>query len=165
MPWCALVCREKGVRQCVCVGGGCLADISLLMVLSSICDLSDPAAGSSLCRNLFDYDQVVNTQRDRVYAERRRALLSDDLSPLLMEYAEKTCDDILEANVDRSADPSEWRLDALAAKMVQYCPLLEGLTGAGWTVPLGGAFGVDTATRRHGIHRRRHSPAQQSVLL
>jgi len=35
----------------------------------------------------------------------------------------------VQANVDRSADPSEWRLDALAAKMVQYCPLLEGLTG------------------------------------
>jgi hypothetical protein len=48
------------------------------------------------CRNLFDYDQVVNTQRDRVYAERRRALLSGDLSPLMQEYAEKTCDDILE---------------------------------------------------------------------
>lgn len=47
-------------------------------------------------RNLFDYDQVVNTQRDRVYAERRRALLTDDLSPLMVEYAEKTCDDILE---------------------------------------------------------------------
>lgn len=47
-------------------------------------------------RNLFDYDQVVNTQRDRVYAERRRALLSDDLSPLMVEYAERTCDDILE---------------------------------------------------------------------
>jgi hypothetical protein len=47
-------------------------------------------------RNLFDYDQVVNTQRDRVYAERRRALLSTDLTPLMLEYAEKTCDDILE---------------------------------------------------------------------
>jgi hypothetical protein len=50
-------------------------------------------------RNLFDYDQVVNTQRDRVYAERRRALLSDDLAPLMREYAEKTCDDILEVRV------------------------------------------------------------------
>jgi hypothetical protein len=31
-----------------------------------------------------------------VYAERRRALLNDDLTPLMIEYAEKTCDDILE---------------------------------------------------------------------
>jgi hypothetical protein len=49
-----------------------------------------------LGRNLFDYDQVVNTQRDRVYAERRRALLSDNLAPAMIEYAERTCDDILE---------------------------------------------------------------------
>jgi len=59
-------------------------------------------------RNLFDYDQVVNTQRDRVYAERRRALLTDDLSPLLVEYAEKTCDDILEV---RRHTLCEWSCD------------------------------------------------------
>eukprot|EP00878_Enallax_costatus_P032286 GHUV01035447.1.p1 GENE.GHUV01035447.1~~GHUV01035447.1.p1 ORF type:complete len:163 (-),score=7.59 GHUV01035447.1:804-1292(-) len=55
-----------------------------------------PASHLVYCRNLFDYDQVINTQRDRVYSERRRALLNNDLSPLMMEYAEKTCDDILE---------------------------------------------------------------------
>jgi preprotein translocase subunit SecA len=95
------------------------------MSLTSCCHVS-----LLVCRNLFDYDQVVNTQRDKIYAERRRALLTSDLSGLMIEYAEKTCDDILEANVDRTADPGEWRLDALSAKMVQYCPLLEGLTGA-----------------------------------
>ena len=47
-------------------------------------------------RNLFDYDQVVNTQRDKIYAERRRAVLSNDLAPLMVEYAERTVDDILE---------------------------------------------------------------------
>ncbi|EFJ50912.1 hypothetical protein VOLCADRAFT_57571 [Volvox carteri f. nagariensis] len=80
-------------------------------------------------KNLFDYDQVVNTQRDKIYSERRRALLAADLAPLMREYAEKTADDILEANVDRTKEPSEWRLDDLARKMVQYCYLLEELTG------------------------------------
>jgi len=79
-------------------------------------------------KNLFDYDQVVNTQRDKVYAERRRALLSESLTPMVIEYAEKTADDILEANVDRATEPAEWKLEALATKMVQYCVLLEGLT-------------------------------------
>jgi hypothetical protein len=41
-----------------------------------------------------------------------------------------------QANIDKAADPSEWRLDALAAKVVQYCPLLEGLTGEGGRQPL-----------------------------
>lgn len=84
-----------------------------------------PAAPPAPPRNLFDYDQVVNTQRDKVYGERRRALLAKDLGPMMREYAEKTADDIVEANVDKNADPAEWNLDALAAKMVQYCFLLE----------------------------------------
>lgn len=56
-------------------------------------------------------------------------MLSASLDGLMREYAEKTVDDILEANVDKDADPATWRLDALAGKMAQYCPLLEGLTG------------------------------------
>ena len=47
-------------------------------------------------KQLFDYDQVLNTQRDKVYGDRRRALLAADLSPLMVEYAERTVDDILE---------------------------------------------------------------------
>jgi len=47
-------------------------------------------------RQLWEYDQVLNTQRDRVYGERRRALESDDLSAQMVEYAERTVDDILE---------------------------------------------------------------------
>ena len=47
-------------------------------------------------RQLWEYDQVLNTQRDKVYLERRRALLSADLSARLLEYAERTVDDILE---------------------------------------------------------------------
>ena len=48
-------------------------------------------------KQLWEYDQVLNTQRDKVYLDRRRALASRDLSPLLVEYAERTVDDILEA--------------------------------------------------------------------
>lgn len=47
-------------------------------------------------KQLFEYDEVLNSQRDRVYTERRRALESDSLQPLLIEYAELTMDDILE---------------------------------------------------------------------
>lgn len=47
-------------------------------------------------KQLFEYDEVLNSQRDRVYAERRRALISDNLQSLIIEYAELTMDDILE---------------------------------------------------------------------
>lgn len=48
-------------------------------------------------KTLFDFDQVMNTQRENVYASRRAALLSDDLSKKMIQLAEKTSDDILEA--------------------------------------------------------------------
>ena len=47
-------------------------------------------------KSLFDYDQVLNTQRDKVYAIRRQALLSDDLSGLMLDFSARTMDDILE---------------------------------------------------------------------
>jgi len=50
-------------------------------------------------KQLFEYDEVLNSQRDRVYTERRRALQSDNLQSLLIEYAELTIDDILEVSL------------------------------------------------------------------
>ncbi|GAX74750.1 hypothetical protein CEUSTIGMA_g2197.t1 [Chlamydomonas eustigma] len=105
-------------------------------------------------KNLFDYDQVVNTQRDKVYAERRRALLSSSLEALMVEYAEKTVDDILEANVSKNEEQTEWRLSALAGKLVQYCYLLEGLTGDDLSkaVAEGGYEGLRADMRRRAVN-------------
>lgn len=47
-------------------------------------------------KSLFDYDQVLNTQRDKVYGIRRQALLSSDLSQLMLDFSARTMDDILE---------------------------------------------------------------------
>ncbi|CAK7348540.1 unnamed protein product [Dovyalis caffra] len=79
-------------------------------------------------KQLFEYDEVLNSQRDRVYAERRRALESDNLQSLIIEYAELTMDDILEANVGSDAPMESWDLEKLIAKVKQYCYLLNDLT-------------------------------------
>lgn len=39
---------------------------------------------------------MLNTQRDKVYGERRLALLTKDMSRQMIEYAQRTVDDILE---------------------------------------------------------------------
>ncbi|KAH1138117.1 hypothetical protein AAZX31_10G129600 [Glycine max] len=79
-------------------------------------------------KQLFEYDEVLNSQRDRVYTERRRALESDNLQSLLIEYAELTMDDILEANVGSDAPKDSWDLEKLTAKIQQYCYLLNDLS-------------------------------------
>ncbi|KAJ6343839.1 hypothetical protein OIU76_005562 [Salix suchowensis] len=79
-------------------------------------------------KQLFEYDEVLNSQRDRVYTERRRALESDNLQSLIIEYAELTMDDILEANIGSDAPVESWDLEKLIAKVQQYCYLLNDLT-------------------------------------
>ncbi|XP_074571100.1 protein translocase subunit SECA1, chloroplastic isoform X1 [Curcuma longa] len=79
-------------------------------------------------KQLFEYDEVLNSQRDRVYAERRRALVSDTLQSLIVEYAELTMDDILEANIPPETPKDNWDLEQLIAKVQQYCYLLNDMT-------------------------------------
>ncbi|MBA0772573.1 hypothetical protein Gotri_007920 [Gossypium trilobum] len=79
-------------------------------------------------KQLFEYDEVLNSQRDRVYTERRRALMSDNLQSLIIEYAELTMDDILEANIGSDAPKESWDLEKLIAKVQQYCYLLNDMT-------------------------------------
>ncbi|KAG8389629.1 hypothetical protein BUALT_Bualt02G0248900 [Buddleja alternifolia] len=81
-------------------------------------------------KQLFEYDEVLNSQRDRVYTERRRALESDNLQALIIEYAELTMDDILEANIGSDAPRESWDFEKLIAKLQQYCYLLNDLTPA-----------------------------------
>ncbi|KAK9161875.1 hypothetical protein Syun_008216 [Stephania yunnanensis] len=79
-------------------------------------------------KQLFEFDEVLNSQRDRVYTERRRALKSESLQSLILEYAELTMDDILEANIGPDTPKESWELEKLIAKIQQYCYLLNDLT-------------------------------------
>lgn len=75
-------------------------------------------------KQLFDYDQVLNTQRENVYSSRRTALLADDLRYKMIQLAEKTADDILEANIDLKMPPENWKLDVLCNRMITFCKYL-----------------------------------------
>eukprot|EP00271_Cylindrocystis_brebissonii_P010071 TRINITY_DN26172_c0_g1_i1.p1 TRINITY_DN26172_c0_g1~~TRINITY_DN26172_c0_g1_i1.p1 ORF type:complete len:1077 (+),score=261.84 TRINITY_DN26172_c0_g1_i1:110-3340(+) len=79
-------------------------------------------------KQLFEYDEVLNSQRDRVYAERMRALTAERLEGQVLEFASKTVDDIVEANIDATLPQESWNLAALANKMKEYCPLLADLS-------------------------------------
>ncbi|MCO5561757.1 hypothetical protein L7F22_015380 [Adiantum nelumboides] len=79
-------------------------------------------------KQLYEYDEVLNSQRERVYAERRRALEAVNLQAQMIEYAELTMDDILEANIDLSLPKEEWNFEGLVAKIQQYCYLLNDMT-------------------------------------
>ena len=97
---------------------------------------------------------MLNTQRDRLYAERRRALLASSLDPLFEEYATRTVDDILEANVDPTALPESWNLEALAAKIGQYCSAMADETAVSLMTPAGGADAASYEKLRERLRSR-----------
>ena len=105
-------------------------------------------------RQLWEFDQVLNTQRDRLYAERRRALLAPSLGPLFEEYAQRTVDDILEANVDPTSLPETWQLDALAAKLGQYCSAMADETAESLMAAAGSVEGANYEGLREHLRAR-----------
>ncbi|CAI7776877.1 unnamed protein product, partial [Closterium sp. NIES-54] len=70
--------------------------------------------------------QVLNSQRDRVYAERRRALVAESLEGAMIEYAELTMDDILEVRVAVLAWPCVGRGLGSSVSAVESPALLPG---------------------------------------
>ena len=61
-------------------------------------------------KNLLEYDQVMNEQREIIYAERRRVLdgesMRDTIYSMITEYVENMTDRFASTEVD----PEEWIL-------------------------------------------------------
>ncbi len=64
-------------------------------------------------KNLLEYDQVMNEQREIIYEERRRVLdgesMRDAIYNMLIEYVERTVD----MYASPEADPKDWDIDRL----------------------------------------------------
>jgi preprotein translocase subunit SecA len=82
-------------------------------------------------KNLFEYDKVLNVQRERVYADRKSVLLATDLSCIIEEYVAKTIDDIVEFHLAsiKNKPIDTWPLQILATKIQHFCCLTVNLTG------------------------------------
>jgi preprotein translocase subunit SecA len=80
------------------------------------------AQNFSVRKHLLEYDDVMNKQRENVYALRREVLEATirfddgevaDTRAYLMSLAEGTLDSIVETYAARGVDPGEWDVDAL----------------------------------------------------
>ncbi|TVR14493.1 MAG: preprotein translocase subunit SecA [Phormidium sp. GEM2.Bin31] len=78
-------------------------------------------------KQVFEYDEVMNNQRRAIYAERRRVLEGQNLKQRVIEYAERTMDDIVDAYINPELPSEEWNLDKLVDKVKQFVYLLEEL--------------------------------------
>ncbi|WP_036478341.1 preprotein translocase subunit SecA [Myxosarcina sp. GI1] len=78
-------------------------------------------------KQVFEYDEVMNNQRRAIYAERRRVLEGFDLKEQVIQYAEKTMSEIVDAYVNPELPPEEWKLDKMVDKVKEFIYLLEDL--------------------------------------
>jgi preprotein translocase subunit SecA len=75
-------------------------------------------------KQVFEYDEVMNNQRRAIYAERRRVLEGQELKELVINYAEQTMDDIVEAYINPELPSEEWKLPEMVEKVKEFVYLL-----------------------------------------
>jgi preprotein translocase subunit SecA len=78
-------------------------------------------------KQVFEYDEVMNKQRRAIYAERQRVLEGQDLREQVLEYGERTMDEIVDAYIDPELPPEEWDLGRLVGKTQEFVYLLADL--------------------------------------
>ncbi len=64
-------------------------------------------------KQLLEYDDVMNKQRETIYALRREVLSNENLQELVVEYAEDVVAEMLEAATGGSRNSAEWDFDSL----------------------------------------------------
>jgi preprotein translocase subunit SecA len=64
-------------------------------------------------KQLLEYDDVMNQQREIIYEQRRQALEEEDLQPVMLDMIEDIVADLVETHSQEEAPPEDWDLRAL----------------------------------------------------
>ncbi len=64
-------------------------------------------------KQLIEYDDVMNQQREIIYEQRRQALEEEDLQPVILDMIEDIIDDLVENHTQEETPPEEWDLRGL----------------------------------------------------
>ncbi|MEE8316006.1 MAG: preprotein translocase subunit SecA, partial [Syntrophobacteria bacterium] len=59
-------------------------------------------------KQLIEYDDVMNQQREIIYEQRRQALEEEDLQPVILDMIEDIIDDLVENHTQEETPPEEW---------------------------------------------------------
>ncbi|MGC8901277.1 MAG: preprotein translocase subunit SecA [bacterium] len=66
-------------------------------------------------KQLLEYDDVMNKQREVVYARRKEILKGENILELVFEMTEQTIDDILHKHIEDPKRPEEWDFNAISS--------------------------------------------------
>ena len=71
-------------------------------------------------KHLLEYDDVMNKQREAIYALRKEILLGQAGKDYVLERAADVVDYVVETHTADKADPRDWDLEALATDVLGY---------------------------------------------
>ena len=74
-------------------------------------------------KNLLEYDQVNNEQREIIYKERRRVLDGENMRDAICKMITDTIDNTLDMCISDDVDPEEWDLVELNTILQPIIPL------------------------------------------
>ena len=74
-------------------------------------------------KNLLDYDQVMNEQREVIYKERRRVLDGENMRDVIFKMINDTVEEIVNRNISEDLEPAEWDMKALNQELLDIFPL------------------------------------------
>ena len=74
-------------------------------------------------KRVLDYDDVLNKQREVIYAERRRVLEGEDLSEQARDWIAETLVEVVDQFGDEDSLPADWDMPALFTALHAYYPL------------------------------------------
>ncbi|MGA2026952.1 MAG: preprotein translocase subunit SecA [Syntrophobacteraceae bacterium] len=82
----------------------------------------------SIRKNIIEYDDVMNQQREIIYRQRREALQGGNLKPAVFDMIDDMLDSIIEQNTAEKTYAEDWNLDGLNKEMLRIFGLPPDLT-------------------------------------
>jgi len=77
----------------------------------------------SIRKNLLDYDQVINEQRELIYGERRRVLKGEDMHSEIVRMIGEVLNGEIMSVIGGDATPEEWDLEMLNRSILPITPI------------------------------------------
>jgi preprotein translocase subunit SecA len=74
-------------------------------------------------KNLLEYDQVNNDQREIIYEERRRVLDGENMRGVVMNMLNNKVENIVDKCISDELEPSEWNLAELNEMLLPIVPM------------------------------------------
>src|SRR5208337_2453466 len=73
----------------------------------------------SIRKNIIEYDDVMNQQREIIYRQRREALQGENLKSAVFDMIEDMLDSMVEQNTAEKTYAEDWNLDGLNKEMLR----------------------------------------------